>query len=93
MPSRGDRAAPSGWKRSSAAQERAGVGNWAVVGPGFKRRLPRGVIRVKSPYDRVWIVGRTYVRGPHDLGNVHRIEEVARHGDDREADRDHNGAS
>ena len=51
-----------------------GGGNWAVVGPGFKGRLPRGVIRVKSPHDRVWIVGRTYIRGPRDLGTVHRIQ-------------------
>ena len=26
-----------------------GGGNWAIVGPGFKGRLPRGVIRVNSP--------------------------------------------
>ena len=52
-----------------------GGGNWAVVGPGFKGRLPRGVIRVNSPYNRVWIVGRTYLRGPQDLGNVHRIQD------------------
>ena len=52
-----------------------GGGNWAVVGPGFKGRLPHGVIRVNSRYDRVWIVGRTYVRGPNDLGNLHRIQD------------------
>ena len=51
-----------------------GGGNWAVVGPGFKGRLPHGVIRVKSRYDRVWIVGRTYIRGPQDLRTVHRIQ-------------------
>ncbi len=50
-------------------------GNWAVVGPSFKGRLPRGVTRVNSRYDRVWVVGRTYLRGPHDLGNVHRIQD------------------
>ncbi len=50
-------------------------GNWAVVGPGFKGKLPRGVIRVNSRYDRVWVVGRTYLRGPKDLGNVHRIQD------------------
>ncbi len=50
-------------------------GNWAVVGPHFKGRLPRGVIRVKSRYDRVWVLTRTYIRGPQDLGNVHRIQD------------------
>ena len=52
-----------------------GGGNWAVVGPGFKGRLPHGVIRVKSRYDRVWVVGRTYIRGPQDLRTVHRIQD------------------
>ena len=51
-----------------------GGGNWAVVGPHFKGKLPPGVTRVNSPYNRVWIVGRTYVRGPHDLPAVHRIQ-------------------
>ena len=51
-----------------------GGGNWAVVGPGFTGRLPRGVIRVNAPYDRVWVIGRTYIAGPADLANVHRIQ-------------------
>ncbi len=53
-----------------------GGGNWAVVGPHFKGKLPRGVIRVKSPYDRVWIVGRTYLRDPQDLRNLHQIQDA-----------------
>ena len=52
-----------------------GGGNWAVVGPHFKGKLPHGVIRVNSPYDRVWVIGRTYLRSPQDLGNVHRIQD------------------
>lgn len=51
-----------------------GGGNWAVVGPGFTGRLPRGVIRVNSPYNRIWVIGRTYIRGASDLANVHRIQ-------------------
>ena len=50
-------------------------GNWAVVGPHFKGKLPHGVIRVNSRYDRVWIVGRTYLRNHQDLGNLHRIQD------------------
>ena len=50
-------------------------GNWAVVGPKFNGTLPRGVTRVNSRYDRVWVIGRTYLRGPHDLGNVRRIQD------------------
>ena len=49
-------------------------GDWAVVGPHFKGKLPRGVVRVNSPYNRVWVVGRTYLRGPRDLRNLHRIQ-------------------
>ena len=53
-----------------------GGGDWAVVGPGFKGKLPRGVKRVNAPYDRVWIIGRTYLRGANDLGNLHRIQDA-----------------
>ena len=52
-----------------------GGGDWAIVGPDFKGRLPHGVMRVNSGYDRVWVVGRTYLRGPRDLHNVHRIQD------------------
>ena len=51
-------------------------GNWAIVGPHFKGPLPRDVIRVSSRYDRVWVVGRTYLRSPKDLGDVHRIQNA-----------------
>ncbi len=50
-------------------------GNWAVVGPGFKGKLPKGVIRVNSRYSRVWIIGRTYIRGASDLAAVHKIQD------------------
>jgi hypothetical protein len=49
-------------------------GNWAVVGPGFKGKLPKGLIRVESKYNRVWVIGRTYVGGPSDLAAVHQIQ-------------------
>jgi hypothetical protein len=51
-----------------------GGGDWAVVGPGFKGRLPHGVTRVNSPYNRVWVIGRTYITGPSDLAAVHKIQ-------------------
>ena len=50
-------------------------GDWAVVGPRFKGKLPYGVVRVRSRYDRVWVVGRTYLRGPGDLRRLHRIQD------------------
>lgn len=42
-------------------------GSYAVTGPGFRGRLPRGVKRIRSPYERVWIIGRTEINGPADL--------------------------
>jgi hypothetical protein len=52
-----------------------GGGDWAVAGPGFHDRVPRGVQLVRSRYDRVWVIGRTYVRGRTDLAAVHRIQD------------------
>ena len=49
-------------------------GNWAVVGPHFKGKLPKDVTRVSSRYDRVWVIGRTFVRNQADLVNVHKIQ-------------------
>ena len=51
-------------------------GNWAVVGPHFKGKLPKGVIRVSARYNRVWIIGRTFVRNQADLVNVHKIQDA-----------------
>ncbi len=53
----------------------SGGGDWAVVGPRFRGRLPRGVKRVTSRYDRVWVIGRTYLRSASDLRNVRRIQD------------------
>lgn len=49
-------------------------GNWAVVPPGFHGRLPKGVIRVDSPYTRVWIIGRTEITGQSDTASVDKIQ-------------------
>ncbi len=50
-------------------------GNWAVLGPGFKGRLPRGVKRINSPYTRVWVIGRTFIGGRSDLVDARRIQD------------------
>jgi hypothetical protein len=49
-------------------------GDFAVVGPGFKGRLPRGVKRVRSPHTLVWIIGRTYVRDAADVTAVGKLQ-------------------
>lgn len=52
-----------------------GRGNFLITGPGWKGRVPRGLRRIRSPYRRAWIVGRTLVYGPGDLSAVHRIQD------------------
>jgi hypothetical protein len=51
-----------------------GAGNFVLTGPGFKGRIPAGLRRIRSPYRRAWIVGRTLVYGSGDLPTVHRIQ-------------------
>ena len=50
------------------------AGDYAVVAPGWHGRLPRGIKRIRSPYARVWIIGRTYIRDAADTPNVVRIQ-------------------
>jgi hypothetical protein len=49
-------------------------GNYAVVPPRWRGRLPRGVAAIRSPYTRVWIIGRTYIENAADTPNVVRIQ-------------------
>ncbi len=49
-------------------------GDYAVVGPRWRGRLPRGVKQIRSPYTRVWIIGRTYIENAADTPNVVRIQ-------------------
>ncbi len=50
------------------------AGNYAITAPGWHGRLPHGVTRIRSPYTRVWIVGRTYIKNAADTPNVLRIQ-------------------
>lgn len=49
-------------------------GNYAIVPPRWHGRLPRGVRRIRSPYTRVWVIGRTYIKDAADTPNVVRIQ-------------------
>jgi hypothetical protein len=51
-----------------------GPGNFVITGPGFRGRMPPGLRRIRSRFQRAWLVGRTLVYGPHDLSAVHRIQ-------------------
>jgi hypothetical protein len=50
-------------------------GDYAVIPPHWHGRLPRGVRAIKSPYARVWIIGRTYVKSAADIPAVVRIQD------------------
>lgn len=52
-----------------------GAGNFVITAPGFKGRIPAGLHRIRSPYRRAWLVGRTLVSGASDLPAVHRIQD------------------
>ncbi|HEU4657498.1 MAG TPA: DUF1254 domain-containing protein [Capillimicrobium sp.] len=50
-------------------------GTYAITGPGWHGKLPAGVVRVRSAYRRVWMLGRTLVDGPGDLPAVRRLQD------------------
>jgi hypothetical protein len=51
-----------------------GAQTYVITGPSFRGRLPRGIARIRSRYQRAWLVGRTLVNGVSDLAAVHRIQ-------------------
>jgi hypothetical protein len=49
---------------------------YAITGPGWQGRLPRGVKELKSPTNMVWLIGHTYCTGtPADYKVVHAIQD------------------
>ena len=46
--------------------------DFLLTAPGWRGRVPRGLTRVRSPYARAWVLGRTYVRDRHDLPGARR---------------------
>lgn len=66
-----------------------GAGNFLITGPRFKGKVPAGMRRISSSYERAWLVGRTLVYGTPDLPETHGIQngyrliplaEFVRHG-------------
>jgi len=58
---------------SATGQQKGG--DFAIVGPDFKGKLPKGVKKVRSPYDRVWLIGRTYIKNEKDAKKVNAIQD------------------
>ena len=52
-----------------------GAGDFAIVGPGWKGALPRGMTEIRSPTNMVWLLGRTQTNGPADFPAVHAIQK------------------
>ncbi len=50
------------------------AGDYALVPRGWHGRLPAGVKEIRSPYTRVWVIGRTYIKNAADTPNVVRIQ-------------------
>jgi hypothetical protein len=58
-------------KRTTGTDER-----WfAIVGPGWKGKLPEDVQRIDCPTNTAWLLGRTQTNGPADYDFVHVIQE------------------
>jgi hypothetical protein len=49
---------------------------YAIVGPSFSGKLPKGIKEYKSPTNMVWILGRTYCTGtPEDYAKAHSFQD------------------
>jgi hypothetical protein len=51
---------------------------FAMVGPGWKGKLPPNVTRLDAPTNQVWLLGRTQTNGPGDYENVHAFQRGMR---------------
>jgi hypothetical protein len=57
-------------KRTTGTEEH----DFAIVGPTWKGSLPSGVVRIQSPTNLAWIVGRTQLNGKADLPACNAIQ-------------------
>jgi hypothetical protein len=53
-------------------------GHFAITGPGWKGRLPRGLTEMKAGTNLAILIGRTYVSGDGDFSEAHRLQDQYR---------------
>ncbi len=58
-------------KRTNGTQ----AADFAIVPPGWRGTLPKGVWRIDSPTTFAWIIGRTQTNSPTDYAAVHKIQD------------------
>jgi hypothetical protein len=67
------------WTETIAAPGKRTTGtseHWfAIVGPGWKGALPKGVQRIDCPTNWAWMIGRTQTNSAADYENVHAIQK------------------
>ena len=52
--------------------------DFLVTPPGWNGHVPAGDRRIRSPYDRAWVVGRTFVRDSSDLAGAKKVARTFR---------------
>jgi hypothetical protein len=50
-------------------------GDFAIVGPNWKEKLPAGLKEIKAPTNMVWILGRTQTNGKADYEAVRALKK------------------
>ncbi|HZM65341.1 MAG TPA: DUF1254 domain-containing protein, partial [Nakamurella sp.] len=52
-------------------------GDYVIAGPGQHHvRIPKGTHRLNVSYSRIWIIGTTLLKGPNDVANVNKIQNL-----------------
>ena len=61
---------------ASPGKRTSGTGpqTYAITGPGWKGKLPKGAMEIKSPTATGWMIGRTQTNGKKDYDAVHQFQ-------------------
>ncbi|KWF95446.1 hypothetical protein WL93_00075 [Burkholderia diffusa] len=52
----------------------SGSRQYLIAGPDWTGTVPVGMVRIKSPSNMAWIIGRTYTRDAADFPAVHQLQ-------------------